>query len=63
MVLKDNWIDKDRAREGTILAQLYSEARGEDKVLMKKYFLTTVCHGDIWLDENVADETEESIML
>lgn len=62
VVLKDIWIDKDRAREGTILAQLYDEAKGNDKALVQKYFLTTVCHGDVWLDEKVADDTEESIM-
>ena len=61
VVLKDVWIDKDRTREGTTLAQLYKEARGNDKALVQKYFLTTMCHGDVWLDEKVADDTKESI--
>ena len=43
VVLKDIWINKDHMREGEILTQLYSEAKGEDKGLVQKYFLTTVC--------------------
>ena len=62
VVLKDIWIDKDRTREGIILAQLYDEAQGDDKALVRKYLLTTLCHGDVLLEGEVPDDTEESIM-
>ena len=46
VVLKVIWIDNDRAREGSILAQLYV-ADAEDKKLLKTYFLTAVRDGDV----------------
>jgi len=61
-VLKDIWIDHDRTREGIILAQLYNEADDEDKVLVKKYFLTVICHGDVWMEPGVLDDTENGLM-
>jgi Fungal protein kinase len=61
-VLKDIWIDHDRTREGAILAQLYDEADDEDKKLVKQYFLTTVCHGDVWRELNAIDDTEQGLM-
>ncbi|KAF9513153.1 hypothetical protein BS47DRAFT_1362609 [Hydnum rufescens UP504] len=57
VVLKDIWIDHDRMTEGTVLAQLYEEADQEDKKLVKKHFLTTICHGDILMDPGVPDDT------
>ena len=62
VVLKDVWIDHDRAREGSILNQLYDEADDGDKKLVRKYFLTTVCHGDIWMEPGVVDDTENGLM-
>jgi Fungal protein kinase len=62
VVLKDSWIDKDCTREGTILDQLYNEAKGNDKTLVQKHFPTTICYGDVCLDVGVVDNTDESIM-
>ena len=62
VVLKDIWIDHDRAREGTILAQLYDDADDEDKKLVRKYFLTTVCHGDVLMYPGVFDDTKKGLM-
>ena len=49
-------------REGEILAQLYNEAKGEDKGLVQEYFLTTVCHGDVCLGPKMVDDTEVGLM-
>jgi hypothetical protein len=61
-VLKDIWIDDYRTREGMILTQLYNEANEEDKKLVEKHFLTTVCHGDVWIKPEVVDDTPNSLM-
>jgi hypothetical protein len=61
-VLKDIWIDHDRTREGLILPQLYDEADDEDKEIVKKHFLTVICHGDVWTEPNVLDDTENGLM-
>ena len=55
------WIDSDRRREGVILGQLYDEADDEDKLLVKKHFLTTICHGDVWMGTAV-DDTANGLM-
>ena len=60
VVLMDIWIDNDRMREGAIHAQLYDEVDAADKKLLKKYFLTTVCHGDVCIGPNV-DGTDCSL--
>lgn len=62
VVLKDIWIDRDRTREGAILAQLHAAANGEDKELIKKHFLTTICHGDVWTEFDTLDDTENALM-
>jgi hypothetical protein len=62
VVLKDIWIDHDRDREGTILALLHAAANNEDKQLVEKHFLTTVCHGDVWVDDITLDDTENALM-
>jgi hypothetical protein len=62
VVLKDIWIDSDRKREGDILAQIHSEANTEDKTLVEKYFLTTICHGDVWTAPKLLDDTENGLM-
>ncbi|KAF9503909.1 hypothetical protein BS47DRAFT_735648 [Hydnum rufescens UP504] len=59
IVLKDIWIDHGRMREGAILAQLYEDADEEDKKLVKKHFLTTICHGDVLIEPSVADDTRD----
>jgi hypothetical protein len=62
VVLNDIWIDHDCTREGVILAQLYDEADDEDKELVKKHFLIVICHGDVWTEPNVLDDTEGGLM-
>ena len=65
VVLKDIWVDKDRMREGTILTQILNEAgaKGDEcKRQVGKYFLTTICHGDVLLDPDVIDDTEQGLM-
>ena len=62
VVLKDIWIDHDRTREGAILALLHAEANNEDKRLVEKHFLTTICHGDVWTELNILDDTENALM-
>jgi hypothetical protein len=62
VVLKDIWIDHDRTREGDILAQLYDQADDDDKKLVEKHFLTTICHGDVWTGSDVRDDTENNLM-
>jgi hypothetical protein len=54
------WIDSDRTREGVIFG-LYDEADDEDKVLVKKHFLTTTCHGDVSMGAAV-DDTANALM-
>ena len=49
-------------REGVILAQLYDEAKGNNKDLMQKYFLTAICHGDVRSDPDIFDDTELGLM-
>ena len=61
-MLKDIWIDSDRMREGDILAQLQPEPNTEDKKIVEKYFLTTVCHGDGWMAPNLPDDTKNGLM-
>ena len=62
VVLKDIWIDHDRTREGAILAQIHKDAGEKDKILVKKYFLTTMCHGDVLLEPGVVDDTKDCLM-
>ena len=62
VVLKDIWIDHDRMREGAILAQLHDKADKEDKILVEKLFLTTVCHGDVLDETGRCDDTENGLM-
>jgi hypothetical protein len=62
VVLKDIWIDSDRTREGTILASLLAEANDEDKWLVRKHFLTHICHGDVWTEFDILDDTENALM-
>jgi hypothetical protein len=63
VVLKDIWINSDRMREGAILDELYKDAGDEDKPLVRQYFLTPVCHGDVLLAEpNIVDDTDCGLM-
>ena len=61
-MLKDIWIDSNRKREGDILAQIYSKTNTEDKTLVEKYFLTIICHGDVWTAPKLLDDTEHGLM-
>jgi hypothetical protein len=62
VVVKDIWIDHDRTREGTILAELHAQASNEDKKLVDKFFLTSICHGDVWTKPGILDDTENGLM-
>jgi hypothetical protein len=62
VVLKDTWIDSDLMREGNILALLHAEANDEDRQLVEKFFLTTVCHGDVWTELDLLDDTANALM-
>ncbi len=62
VVLKDIWVDSDRTREGNILASLHSAANDEDRQLVEKHFLTTICHGDVWTDFGIVDDTANALM-
>ena len=62
VVLKDTWVDSDRTREGKVLALLHTEAICEDRKLVEKYFLTTICHGDVWMGLDIRDDTANSLM-
>ena len=62
VVLKDIWIDSDRTREGNILTSLYEAAEDEDKQLVQKHFLTTICHGDVWTELDIVDDTANALM-
>ena len=62
VVLKDIWIDSDRTREGNILASMCTAANDEDKQLLEKYFLTTICHGDVWTELDILDDTANALM-
>jgi len=61
-VLKDIWVDSDRTREGNILALLHAAANDEDKQLLEKHFLTTICHGDVWTELDILDDTANTLM-
>jgi hypothetical protein len=62
VVLKDIWIDSDRTREGNVLALLHAEAEGKDRELFEKHFLTTICHGDVWTELDILDDTANALM-
>ena len=60
-VLKDCWIDHDRKREGTILAEIRASAKTDaQKDALKEFFLTVECHGDVYID-NKSDNTHTLI--
>jgi hypothetical protein len=61
-VLKDIWIDSDRMREGNVLASLHAAANDEDRQLLEKHFLTIVCHGDVWTELDILDDTANALM-
>jgi hypothetical protein len=61
-VLKDTWVDSDRTREGNIIASLHSAANDEDRQLVEKHFLTTICHGDVWTEPDILDDTANALM-
>ena len=62
VVVKDIWVDSDRTREGNILALLHTEANCEDRRLIEKHFLTTICHGDVWTGLDIRDDTANALM-
>jgi hypothetical protein len=41
---------------------LHAEADDEDKKLIEKHFLTAICHGDVWTEFNVLDNTENALV-
>ena len=62
VVLKDTWVDSDRTREGNVIALLHTEANCEDRELIENHFLTTICHGDVWTELDICDDTANSLM-
>jgi hypothetical protein len=64
VVLKDFWVNSDRSREGNILASLHALAAADDddKHLVEKHFLTTICHGDVWTEPDILDDTANALM-
>jgi len=62
VVLKDIWINSDRTREGNIITSLHAAADDEDKDLIEKHFLTTICHGDVWTELDIVDDTAKALM-
>ena len=61
-MLKDAWVDSERTREGEILSALYETANVEDKVLVRRHFLTTFCHGEVLTEMNIVDDTANTPM-
>ena len=61
-MLKDIWVDSDRTREGNIVALLHAAANDEDNELVEKHFLTTICHGDVWTELDILDDTANALM-
>jgi hypothetical protein len=51
-----------RKREGNILALLHATANDDDKQLVEKHFLTTICHGDVWTEFGILDDTANALM-
>jgi hypothetical protein len=62
VVLKDTWIDSDHTREGDALSSLRAAANDEDRQLIEKHFLTTVCHGVVWTELDILDDTANGLM-
>ena len=62
VALKDTWVDSDLTREGSVIALLHTEANCEDRKLIEKHFLTTICHGDVWTEPDIWDDTANSLM-
>ena len=62
VVLKDTWINSDCAREGNIISSLQAAADEEDKQLFERHFLTTICHGDVWTELDIVDDTVNGLM-
>jgi hypothetical protein len=54
-------VDDDREREGVIREQLESAATKDDKLLVQKYFMTVLHHGDVVINRSV-DHTKHFIM-
>ena len=63
VMLKNIWVDSDRTREGNILALLRAVTNDEDsRQLVEKHFLTTICHGDVWTETDIHDDTANTLM-
>jgi Fungal protein kinase len=61
VAIKDGWVDHDRKREATILADLYAEADEADKLLIEQHFLTVLAYGDVIVSGQI-DHTRDLIM-
>jgi hypothetical protein len=64
VVLKDTWIDSDLLREGGIVDSIRTAASGDihDRRVAEEHFLTPVCHGDVWTEPGVLDDTANGLM-
>jgi hypothetical protein len=47
VAIKDAWVDRDRNREASILADFFSKANGIDKLLIQQYFLAVLVRRDV----------------
>ncbi|KAF8585411.1 hypothetical protein K439DRAFT_1343467, partial [Ramaria rubella] len=56
VVIKDSWVDVDRAKEGDIRSEFESEAEAEDKEKIQQYFMTILNHGEVVINGQ-ADRT------
>ncbi|KAF8582551.1 hypothetical protein K439DRAFT_1635200 [Ramaria rubella] len=56
VVIKDSWVDIDRAKEGGIRSKFESEADGEDKAKIQQYFMTVLHYGEVMINGQ-ADRT------
>lgn len=62
VVLKDVWADSDCRWEGDILTSLYEDADANNKLLVRRYFLTRVCDGDVSINGEILDDIEHTLM-
>ena len=57
VALKDSWVDASEGREGTTYANILASATDSKKLeTLKKYLLTVVTHGDVFIGD-VLDQT------
>lgn len=66
LVLKDCWMDADRVREGTLMADILGDAKGTpQEELLNNGLLTVVMHGDVringGLDRTISKDERKTL--